>query len=625
MAIIQHFYLFNVPLYNDYENVYDYDFYSFYKENDSNEEIANSLIYNSYNLPDGTRGINLDKKISFPVNLAGHYSDIEKLMRATYCVFRTFDNKSYYYFITSYQMSGPNCIIYELEWDAWQNNLNSISNNIIPQKVSRRTRNDLYISQVSPTLFTVSSSDGYTLLDDKLTFKTDKRLVNKSILWERRILEKDAEIGFKSGDVLTKSSGASTILLPLKVVYRPYCIIDTNFTITFNQVKVNSFMIDCEMSIGRVILNDAELALNEKTVTKSYTFDAPYTYKFKDDYVEISNNVTICNVIDGKEFSNNNLLLSSTAIGPSARNEIYSNIIDLTKYKPINPNKLNINSSFTNDLDGALYKYPFYKVSLELTNDYKIPLIPTLENKSMKLTKFIDAQINSLYKLDYQNITNINSYFQIKGEREGLVNKDSLVSYLRNSGASLATNAFLSSLPSFQSINSSYFTSTIGSDVYNLGANVMNTFSGLIDANNRSDLVSGLSPYLGEIYRNTEPIITIKEATENNELKNIRTNIALFGVPSDEVIDIFEQNRLLYDYIVIPKPILTSINLDNMDLNILNEILTKGLRIWHISKSLDNLLPTGNNVINEISDIFLMKFNRFNFTKSAIPYLRQGE
>lgn len=586
---INKIYLFSVPLYNNYENVYDKDFMEFYNENkDSNDTIKNSLVV-SFAL--GGRMLPLEKRTFITIPIKDIEGDsVQDLNKVTYCVLEQNNGNYYYYFVTAIDTNlGVGAVTFSIEWDAWQNNINDLKN-INNQLVSRRTRADeLFINDK------IEPYDNYSIRDEEVPYNDTNECIG-GIIWERLLYDAD----MKLGDTPSEKVSSLPPYYPLKVVYRPFIMLSSDLSIDTsvqsiqyredNQYKsINFSFVDANF----YFTNDT---LNSHLISRELTLIVPFEYE------NVGGNYRITSDVRVVQIGSALLVIDKTSPMSSFYNERIFYSARIRNVNSYDVSALKINDAFNSHLNGALLKYPYYKKEIRIDND----IVSLPPNKDYKHFDFL-----ILSELIYWNLqifyqeTNHKIPFNVT--RELPINKDSLTEYLRSSKYS----DLFSKLMGFISTNQKK--GGLKRRALNILDNSIGSVAQIADIINASDNLTLPNTDLNQLFR-LSPVISTKYINDDSLIDSLNYEFNYFGIESNESVNIFDINHLYFDYYKVPNPVL-NLTLSSSDNETLINILQAGVRIWHCDKSIS---------FKPMERVMFFNYEYYNFCKYLFEYIEEA-
>lgn len=603
--ILQEIHLYSLPLSPLNNNVYDKSIYTLFTgETLLTSEVKNRILIHIRNL---SRGFSLNKNevlTLYTADLEG--TKLQHITKANYCMVKV-SGSFYYYFITEYVSNANNgSITFSLQWDSWQNNLDEIKK-IQPQLVSRFTPNDAIVEGDVLKPYYKGSFESFDYKD----YTSIQILKDGMILWERLIVDKECPIGI-----------TNSILSPLKLLYRPYCVLNKDTTIKVSASRycirnldetINQEYQDYSFTSTTFLEGDQELStyILSRAIT-IMGIGTPLYYEVPNQLPRVINGFNSTATmekytsIDSKPLSlpyYSDTFFSSIEYDTFEINLNKSRNIDISIIEntpiPFNDNRFN-----TYDLKSPFYNIDIYGAS-------KLDKSPFINDEKIRITLTKENGFIPAYSISGKSVTN---RFKVNPPKETIINRDSLSEFMRNNAYSFNTSNALSILSAI--VGGFTPSSTPIQSITSIArgaTTALNSIMRVEDIDHSVDAITNTSSNLtSPIYETDIPIIVETQLVDEIR-ESVLYDLNVNGVFCYEVRDIFSVNRVNFDFIQIEDPLIDNLEIDYEDKNIIYNIFKNGVRIWHPDKTV--------TVGSSQQTAYLMKFDLYNFPMNIIEEL----
>lgn len=644
--IIDKITLFKSNLDSDYKNVID----SFYNNiNKDNLIIKMKALFDYKEITlDKTKSFDGNKKEFLTLDLIYTQEDINNYNYITIHGRKTSDILSdkinLFYFIDSYEFLYSNnsnqlsTIKFNLIWDSWTNNIDSIqkfkNQNDYSCKISRRHKDLIYDYEADAgNLFIMYKN----LLTDEENCITESTIneSGKMILFARIYFTPDAKIEslYYDDNIGPEThDGMLTTLYPIKVMYVPLCVVDKYTRQIINSYKYYKIKFTEDESIidkydnfklNYSILNylsvfshesynqpyhkngvaNETIHINEKSVITDasiianidFTFQAPLVYEFFEGDSE------------GVYFNTSKSLISR--VGEAVKGFLigfacpvkysgYGTSREYVKYTAIIPGNSRIWENTDIDskslIEPRINQYPYSYSSL-YTNTFEVPLIPDYDTNYFNV-EFYGFNVTTPYIRIYRDDQprQIKKYYLSNNGSLQLVG-DSLTQYLRENSAKITEQKAMGVLSS--SIG------TLTGNPLLIASNAINNINIMakkIDADNRADSVmipSFLSINDTEIQ---DSVIHLKYSIKDkNEKERICNYFTYYGININRIENPIVNERLNFDYVQTENINLSQVIKNNYDRKNIERAFNNGITKWHIDTCYSEAFKTFNkNYVN---------------------------
>lgn len=606
MSVSTSVWLYDLPLYEDYSNVYDIPFSTFI--NSSSELLVNKCqsVINSHLLDSivaPSKLITPDKYVVFTI-----HSDKAKLQHTTYIVFliETNNIKDYYYYFVSNTRFEPstNTITFELSRDVWQSNLDYIRGTKYLTSVATPQQLTNIDVDFNDTMSVVNLTDAMSYITSSsvnITSYTNE-IYQNVILWIRLLVDDT----YPKLPTITTSTPYS----PLQLIYIPYASISLNGEISRIFSSVAYYSGDGYKSIPVTYTSYFTDEQSSHIISKEICTNTPFIVNYDSSISApvVSGNIEFftdeiertCILVKNPNFTLNDRLLDSEKI---------KIVREYTDYYPKTDNLNDIRYKYGNlDLPAfsvvnpAVLKYPFYRRAIRIGS--KEVSIPPMNNKTIMIEKHL-SWLDDNYLII--NFGSNNTKFPLNERRTLVINKDALTEYLRSNSASLIAGSVFSTAKGLTTIATAVTPGDVVKGAVGMAEGLFTPLTKMLDLENSPDTVIQSKDSffdIGSLSYVKKSIV----AKVPDEIEYYSTIFDMSGIPYNGYVDIFEQNHLYYDFYKISDVSHVKAAYAE-DLPEIKKILSSGIRIWHPVYSYDTVRVINNIDVKPILEFAFSKYN----------------